>query len=200
MIGSLKRIGSAAKGFIFTTDAIIVLPLTILIITAFMAFSVTLQQGTFFHEYAYTLARDQIAYLSDLPYENSGMPYMVVIINASINGQDSIAFSLANSSINVPETAGYVLERFDTLNNEWVTIAEKKVDRYKFNAGAVRLVTVMSDPYIEIGGKRLNFGSNTDYLADYDCGNEMVCKSPAVSFYTHGEMFGPVLVRLRVQI
>jgi hypothetical protein len=188
------------KGFIFTTDAVLVLPLVILIITAFIAFSVTLRENTFFHEYAFVLARDQLAYLSDLPYGASGLPVIAAIMNASISGNDQLALDIANTSISVPSNMGYVLERFDVANNRWITIAEKKLDRYKYNAGSVRLVTVLAGPYLEINGQKVSFSPDVDYLAGYDCGNDVTCIAPATSFYRAGVIFGPALVRLRIQI
>lgn len=191
----------ARSGFIFTTDAFLVLPLVILIVTAFMAFSVSLRENMFFHEYTYTIARDRLAYLSDLPYGDSGLSVLGAITNASLNGNDAAARSVAEAYIDVPAGAGYVLERLDAGTGTWIEIANKSVAAYKYSASAVRISTVLAEPYLDIDGQRVGMeaGAVADYLEGYDCAKKISCSIPS-SIYVRGEVVGPAMIRLRVQM
>lgn len=192
-MGSCMKGTARRTGFIFTTDAFLVLPLVILIVTAFMAFSASLRENTVFHEYTYTIARDRLAYLSDLPYGDGGLSVLGAIVNAS----PGTAKNIAEAYINVPEGAGYVLERFD--GTKWVVIADRSISVYDYSASAVKLVTVLSEPYLSVDGKRIQPVPGIDYLEGYDCAGEMSCSIPE-SVYVEGKIGGPVMIRLRVQM
>jgi hypothetical protein len=191
------------RAFIFTTDAIIAIPIVIIIITAFMALSTSLRESLFYQEYVYTLARDRLMYLEDLPY-GDGNSVLGAIINESINGNAGSANAIAEQYLNptMPDGTGYVLERFDSGSKKWIIISDNS-KKGRYTSSAVRLVVMLTSPYLEIDGNKIQISDSTmDYLATYtwnDCAGSVACGIPR-SLYRGGTITGPILVRLRVQM
>ena len=121
MLKSAKKLKENGKGakkaFIFTTDAFLVLPLVILVISSFVSFSVTIRETVVMQEYAYLIGRDSLQYLSEISGTEAGiatssrsaLEYIIVQIanNDLVGARNSITSILGRS---IPPSVGYVFE------------------------------------------------------------------------------------------
>jgi hypothetical protein len=191
------------KAFVFTSDALITIPITILLLITFLAFSAFLREDLFMYEYTYTVAKDQINYLNDLPCKNvdqSCNPEFSVLQQAAkylSEGKDTSAANIINKSISIPEDFGYVIEYFD--GKKWNVLLSNEKFNPKITSSAVKIVVDMSNPKIVIGGNKIDaIYPKLEYLRDYSCSEKIACGIP-VSLYEKGEIVGPYMFRIRIQ-
>lgn len=182
------------RAFIFTLDAFIVLPLVILIISAFVSFSVTLREKTLLHENTYLIARNTMIYLSELTAQeagavDSGTATMaesnMSILSLTAKYLALKDFSKANDIIerylSVPQSAGFSFEWFN--GTSWVTLQSREKAGYSFQVSDVRVVTPVETPVIQnLQGK---------------CPGLIACQIPQ-TLYTEGKIYSSVAMRLRV--
>jgi hypothetical protein len=192
------------KAFVFTSDALVTIPITILLLTTFLAFSVLLREDLFMYEYIYTVAKDQINYLNDIPCRYADRncdPKLSILQQVSMylkNGDKDKAANLINKSISISEDFGYVVEYYDGKN--WVEILNKEKPNPKFTASSIKITVDMTNPKINIGGKEIDaIYPNYEYLQNYSCRESIACSIPTVSLYEKGEVVGPYMFRIRVQ-
>ncbi|MCX8202562.1 MAG: hypothetical protein N3G74_02025 [Candidatus Micrarchaeota archaeon] len=184
------------NAFIFTTDAFLALPLIVLAISTFIAFSVTLRDNITVQEYAYIIAKDAMNLLIDGSpsilgqVENDSFAYIISkkIAESDPNGANQTA-SVIDSII--PSNAAYILEYKTASSNQWTQIrvidSSNKIsqNKYSIQVSDTRLISEISRP-------RVNPSSN--------CPSEIVCPSSPVNQYTPGKIVGPLLIRIRVFI
>lgn len=184
------------NAFIFTTDAFLALPLVVLAISTFIAFSVTLRDNITVQEYAYIIAKDAMNVLVDANPQYVGasgdnsFAYLIAknIADLDLNSANSTA-SVIDSII--PSNAAYILEYKSTSDDQWKEIrvvdGGNKIaqNRYSIQVSDTRLIADISQP-------RLNPSGN--------CPSEIVCSFPPISQYTPGSTVGPLLLRIRVFI
>ena len=191
-----EKIKNNSKAFIFTTDAFFALPLIILAISTFVAFSVTLRDNITMQEYAYMLAKDALNTLIEAsPSQASelysqGESFTYLIIDYSSHG----SMDEANQTASVidrmfPISAGYILEYKNATDSQWKTIRvyannPDKFSRYTIQVSSTRVVSAISDWSI-------------DYRSASECRSQVVC-GIASSIYEEGQMMGPILLRIRV--
>jgi len=190
----LQRGNKSRKAFIFTTDAFLVLPLVILVISAFVSFSVTIKETIVMQEYAYLIGRDTIQYLSDITATEAGigasnrsvLEYIVVQIATSNPNLQSIVSSAIDRT--VPATAGYSFEYRDA-SGTWVQVRQggniNKISNPKFQTSAVKVVTALTDPQAP---------------AFQNCAASIECLPSPATRYVAGQVSGPMLVRIRIFI
>ena len=184
------------QAFVFTLDAILVLPLVILIISSLIAFSSTLKENVLLHEYTYMIAKDSVNYLAELQIGNAPTSLTLdanernlsVLAYVTKHLTDSSSGLAINDSLNstIPSFAGYVFEyRNDT---GWVNItsggntAKFAPGNYTFQVSVIKLVSGLSDPIV------------TD-----PCTADILCITTGPhSLYSKGEIIGPIMFRIRV--
>ena len=183
--------GKGSKAFIFTTDAFFALPLVILAISTFVAFSVTLRDNITMQEYAYMLAKDALNALIDASPNMQMGPapsFAYLIINYTSHGQFSTANQTASALDDLfPMNAGYILEYRNATSSQWTTIRAHnpgKFVQYTIQVSSTRVVSAISDPVIA-------------YRDASACKSEVVC-GVASTIYSEGQVMGPVLLRIRV--
>ncbi len=198
-----NKMGKNKKAFVFTSDALITIPITILLLTTFLTFSALLKEDLFIYEHIYTVAKDQINYLNDLPCKNvdrSCKPELSVLQQATIYIHErkfQNARDIINKSVSLSEEFGYVVEYFDGKN--WEEIINNEKSNPRITSSAVKIVVDMSNPKIEIDGKEIDaINPKLEYLENYSCSENVACKIP-VSLYKKGEIIGPIMFRIRVQ-
>jgi hypothetical protein len=185
------------RGFIFTIDAFLMLPLVILIIASFLVLSSTLNEYIMAHEFAYLTARDTMTYMSELTVDGAysqlaalvgpsdrGMTIAQLITRRITSGNVSGAAEVFNRTISLPETAGYVFE-YSLDGAAWNTISERQKPRYHYQVSDIRVVTALS---------------NSTLTAHSDCIGEVVCALSPTQLYTKGEIYGPLMLRMRVYV
>jgi len=203
------RVKSKKHAFVFTLDALLVLPLIILIISSLISFSSTLKENVLLHEYTYIVAKDSVNYLSELEIgqvsvtglNTTGYSSFTVLEFVISKLSDPTARRLAvEGTLNpiVPFFSGYIFEYNDGSN--WVELGRggnlDKLSKYSFQVSAVKVVSGLSDPYLTFNGE-IVAGPGQDYLADYPCASGITCQLPT-SVYVKGEMMGPMMFRIRV--
>lgn len=195
MKGKAGRKNAKHNAFIFTTDAFLALPLVVLAISTFIAFSVTLRDNITVQEYAYTIANDAMNVLVYATPANIGrtedvsFAYLIANYTMSGNADDANKTASVIDSL-VPSHAAYVLE-YKSSSGDWKQI--RVVDqgnmisqnKYSIQVSNTRLIADISPP-------RLNPSSN--------CPSDIVCPSSPTPQYTPGSMVGPILLRIRVFI
>jgi len=203
MLGSVEKLEKSTKekndglrkAFIFTTDAFLVLPLVILVISAFVSFSVTIKETVVMQEYAYLISRDSLQYLSAITATEAGigssnrsaLEYVAVqVSNGDISGANhSIALALDRA---VPATAGYSFEYLDE-SGTWNVVRQggniAKFSNPKFQVTSTKVVTALTDPQAP------QFTS---------CATSIECTSPPATRYVAGRIFGPTFMRIRIYI
>jgi hypothetical protein len=209
------RVKSKGKkqAFVFTLDALLVLPLIIMIISSLISFSSTLKENVLLHEYTYIVAKDSVNYMAELEigqasvtglYVPSGDEQLTVlefVISQLSNTTATERAVLGTLNLRVPYFSGYIFEYND--NGNWVEIArggnEAKLasGNYSFQVSAVKVVSGLSDPYLEVNGQVFT-GPVQDYPPEYQCAHETTCIIHANSIYKKGEMMGPTMFRIRV--
>ena len=198
------------QAFVFTLDALLVLPLIILIISSLISFSSTLKENVLLHEYTYIVAKDSVNYLAELEvgqasvtalYVPSGDEQLTVLEFVIKQLSNTTARRLAvEGTLNptVPYFSGYIFEYND--GSRWVEIGRggdlDKLTKYSFQVSAIKVVSGLSDPYLTFNGE-IVAGPGQDYLADYPCASGITCHLPT-SIYMKGEMMGPMMFRIRV--
>ncbi len=200
MLKSAKKLKENGKGakkaFIFTTDAFLVLPLVILVISSFVSFSVTIRETVVMQEYAYLIGRDSLQYLSEISGTEAGiatssrsaLEYIIVQIanNDLVGARNSITSILGRS---IPPSVGYVFEYYDQSSATWVQVIQGgnalKTSNPKFQVTASKVVTALTDPVTN------QFSS---------CAAAVTCTNPPSTRYVAGKVFGPTYVRLRIFI
>ncbi|MEM4589947.1 MAG: hypothetical protein QXK21_01620 [Candidatus Micrarchaeia archaeon] len=195
-MGKNKMEKNKKNAFIFTTDAFLALPLVVLAVSTFIAFSVTLRDNITVQEYAYIIAKDAMNVLIDSNPQYIGgsgdnsFAYIIAqnIVDSDLNSANNTA-SVIDSI--VPSNAAYILEYKSYFDNEWkeIRILDRgnKIaqNKYSIQVSNTRLITDISEP-------RLNPSGN--------CPSEIVCSFPSISQYTPGSKVGPILLRIRVFI
>ena len=198
MVKTTHKSKQTKKAFIFTTDAFLVLPIVILAISAFIAFTITLKDTNVFHGYAYLVARDSMAYMDEVTSSEAGLgfggdrPVLDYIVTQIANGDltganQTLTIVLDNT---VPSSVGYIFEYYDLTQAtpSWVKLREAgnlfKIKNPKFQISDTKLVTGLSDPQL---------------LVPDSCGSAFVCSIPT-SYYTEGKVNGPYLLRMRAFI
>jgi len=197
------------QAFVFTLDALLVLPLIILIISSLISFSSTLKENVLLHEYTYIVAKDSVNYMAELEVgqisvaglNTTGYSSFTVLEFVISKLADPTARRLAvEGTLNprVPYFSGYIFEYND--NGNWVEIAKggnlDKLTKYSFQVSAVKVVSGLSDPYLTFNGAIVT-GMEQDYLSGYPCASGITCQLPS-SLYVKGEMMGPTMFRIRV--
>jgi len=194
----MKSTQKQKQAFIFTLDALLVLPLLILIISSLISFSSTLRENILLHEYSYMIAKDSISYLSELEVNSASIPgltvgstegtlsileYVARHISSTYDTDLAIKGALNNS---IPEFAGYIFE-YKNSAGSWVELsrggnaAKLSPGNYSFQVSATKILSSLSDP-----------------VAPHDlCGEDLICSAP-VSVYIKGEIVGPIMFRIRV--
>lgn len=196
MVKTRHKDKSTKQGFVFTTDAFLVLPIVILAISAFIAFTVTLRDTNVFHSYSYIVARDSMSYMNEITSSEAGLPlggtrpvldYLVTqISNNDLAGANQTLAIVLDGHI--PSSAGYIFEYYDLSNATptWEVVRQGgssfKLSNYNFQVSDVKLVTALSDPQLGVTP---------------NCASAFVCSVPS-SIYTEGEVTGPMLLRIRV--
>ena len=179
------------KGFIFTTDAFLALPLIILAISSFLAFSISLRDNLTIQEYTYRMAKDSLNVLLDsTPYQagvgDSNLTFAYLIANYSSNDLNSANQTAAILDNIIPQNAAYILEYKDPSNN-WVEIRrgglQTKFSSYAVQVSASRLIAELSPPQL------------TPFTS---CASELVCTANVQSQYKEGKLVGPILLRIRI--
>lgn len=195
---SEKEKNEMEKGFIFTSDALITIPITILLLTSFLALSSILQEDLFMYEYVYTVAKDQINYLNELPYEE-GLSVLQKATEYISKNEIKNAADLINKSISLREDFGYVIEYWD--GKKWQQLVSKEKENYRFSASAIKITIGMKNPKITVSGKEIDiYNTNYDenYLEGYDCKSKVAC-GIQTSLYDKGKIVGPMMFRIRIQ-
>jgi hypothetical protein len=204
------------QAFVFTLDALLVLPLVILIISSLISFSSTLKENVLMHEYTYMVAKDSVNYLAELEigqasvtglYVPSGDESLTVLEFTIKQLSNTTARARAvQGTLNprVPYFSGYIFEYWD--GTHWVEIARggnadklptgQNPGKYSFQVSAVKVVSGLSDPYMEFNGQ-IVAGPGQDYLSEYPCASGITCNTP-VPLYVKGDMMGPMMFRIRV--
>lgn len=185
------------RAFIFTIDAFLMLPLVILIIASFLVLSSTLNEYIMAHEFAYLTARDTMTYMSELTVDDassqlsglvgpsdSGMTIAQLITCRITNNDKSGAAEVFNRTISLPESAGYVFE-YSTDGAAWKTISERQKSRYHYQVSDIRVVSALSNSTLR------------PYL---NCIEDNICRTETKQFYSPGEIYGPLMLRMRVYI
>jgi hypothetical protein len=184
------------RAFVFTLDALLVLPLIILIISSLIAFSATLKENVLMHEYAYMIAKDSVNYMSELDISRavpglasqseaslSVLDYTVRHLSEPTNTSRAITGALDPS---MPDFAGYICEYKN--GSAWVQIATggnlaKVNGNYTFQVSAVKIISSLSNPVIPQGAP---------------CSGNITCAYPQPSQYGKGEIIGPIMFRIRI--
>jgi len=184
--------------FIFTLDALLVLPLIILIISSLISFSSTLKENVLLHEYSYMIAKDSINYLSELEMGNASIDISLEAGEETLPVLGYVAKYLSNTATTskvirgalpatkIPAFAGYIFEYKDTSGN-WTEIASGgnlarlAPGNYSFQVSIIKIVSGLSDPVI----------------TQNPCLPTITCQIPH-SIYQKGEIIGPVMFRIRV--
>jgi len=191
--GCPERGKRGRSAFIFTTDAFLVLPLIILAISTFISFSVTLRENTIQQEYALTLARDSLNYMSDVTLTGVGLgggnvTVMDSVISRVLAGDLSGANSTVATTLDryVPASAAYILEYKDASSGDWIALRQAgnaaKLQNPKVQVSEMRIITSLTQPSI-------NYSAN--------CPQDIICTSPSTR-YAAGQVAGPLLLRIRV--
>ena len=195
---STGKANNERRAFVFTLDALLVLPLIIIIISALIAFSSTLKENVLMHEYAYMIAKDSIDYMSELgvsqaspglPAQNEAQLSVLEYVTKHLSDVDPAnrrqAISAALDSV-FPTFAGYTIEYKNGAS--WVEIdrggnpSKLVAGNYSYQVSAVKVVSSLSEPIVAQGAP---------------CSGNMTCMAPH-SVYTAGEIVGPVMFRIRV--
>ena len=184
------------NGFIFTTDAFLALPLIILAISSFLAFSITLKDNLTIQEYTYRIAKDSLNVLIDsspsqILEGGSDLSFAFLITNYIYTNRLDLANQTAAvlDSI-VPNNVAYILE-YKNSTSEWKEIRradpQNKIEsvRYSVQISSIRLVSQLSTPSLN------EFTS---------CPAQLVCSANPSSQYKEGKLVGPILLRIRVFI
>ena len=189
----MKASKTKRKAFIFTTDAFLALPLVVLAISTFVAFSITLRDNITLQDYVHMIAQDAMNVLIDASpstVDKSGtastesFAYLIAqyIQNNALNDANQTA-SILDSII--PANAAYILEY--KSGNSWKTIREvdrnNKFSRYSIQLSVTKLIVATNSPKL---------------LLSKDCANDLVCSFPPVSQYQPTTLVGPILLRIRV--
>ena len=187
-----------SKAFIFTTDAFFALPLVILAISTFVAFSVTLRDNITMQEYAYMLAKDALSTLIEaspgqVSEISSDSSFVYLLIDYTSRGTSTYD-ERANETASVldamfPINAGYILEYKNATDTQWKVIRAyannpDKFSRYTIQVSSTRVVSAISDWDI-------------DYRNASECRAQVVCGT-ASTIYEEGQVMGPILLRIRV--
>ena len=183
------------KAFIFTTDAFLVLPLVLLVMAAFISFSVSLRENLLTHEYTYLIARDTMSYLSDLKMGEAGFTedtdYSILDYAAkkiSENGDINNLGEVVNNTISIPENVGYIFEYDEGSGwQEIVRDNQNKIDKYKFSVSSIKIITPIS-----------KYQYNESIYED--CTENIICASESPILYTLDEVLPPLILRIRVFI
>jgi hypothetical protein len=180
------------NGFIFTTDAFLALPLIILAISSFLAFSISLRDNLTIQEYAYRMAKDSLNVLIDsTPYQagvgDSNLTFAYLIANyTSFNDLNSANQTAAILDSIIPQNAAYILE-YKGSSNSWVEIRkgglQTKFSSYAVQVSTLRLIAELSPPQL------------TPFAS---CASELVCTANVKSQYKEGKLVGPILLRIRI--
>ncbi|MEM2974129.1 MAG: hypothetical protein QW112_00670 [Candidatus Micrarchaeia archaeon] len=186
------------RAFVFTLDALLVLPLIILIISSLIAFSATLKDNVLLHEYTYMVAKDSLGYLAELRMGEvsvAGLRVESSEENMSVLGfvtthiSNSTATKLAvEGTLNpkMPAFAGYIFEYKNDAGG-WTEIgrggnlAKLTSGLYSFQVSSIKVVTGLTDPTITGDA----------------CSGAIVCNVPQ-DLYEKGEIIGPMMFRIRV--
>ena len=186
------------QAFVFTLDAMLVLPLVILIISSLIAFSSTLKENVLLHEYTYIIAKDSVNYLTELEIGAASTGLTVdanernlsVLAYVTKHLTDTYATRMAiTGSLNstIPSFVGYIFE-YQNSSGGWSKIAEGgntakfASGNYSFQVSVIKLVSGLSDPIVENGAP---------------CSANVTCTVPR-QLYTPGQIIGPVMFRIRV--
>ncbi|MCX8169884.1 MAG: hypothetical protein N3D72_02225 [Candidatus Methanomethyliaceae archaeon] len=184
------------NAFIFTTDAFLALPLIVIAISTFVAFSVNLRDNITSQEYGYIIAKDAMNVLIDSsPYHagkigNDSFAYIIAkyIFDSDLYSANQTASVLDDF---IPSNAAYILEFKSPSGNRWVEIRRVdkfnkiKENRFSVQVSNVRLVTGISNP---------------ERVLSNNCPADIVCRSPPFAQYREGKQVGPLLLRIRVFI
>lgn len=189
----IKAGGTERKAFIFTTDAFLALPLIVLAVSTFVAFSITLRDNITMQDYAYRIANDAMNVLTDASPSMVGAgdtESFAYIITENIQSgriSDANQTAIILDSI-IPSNADYILEYKSGLGS-WTTIREvnrnNKFSRYSIQVSSTKLVVAANSP-------RLTPFTN--------CANDLVCSSNPGLQYTPSSLVGPILLRIRLFI
>ncbi len=197
----LKQAGNSkrnSKAFIFTTDAFFALPLVILAISTFVAFSVTLRDNITMQEYAYMLAKDALntfidaspSQISDQHIEKLSFAYLIINYTSGSDPCNECANETASVIDDLfPLSAAYILEYKNVTDTQWKTIRayannQDKFSRYTIQVSSIRVVSAVSDWSI-------------DYRNASECRSQVVC-GIASSIYEEARIMGPIVFRIRV--
>ena len=184
------------QAFVFTLDALLVLPLIIIIISSLIAFSVTLKENVLLHEYTFMIAKDSMNYLSELeigkasiaglsPGSEGSLSVLEYTIR-HIQSKSTCALAIGGAlNSTIPSFAGYIFEYKNGTVWEEIArggnVAKLATGNYSFQVSAIKVVSSLSDPQ----------------LVQDPCSASVTCTTP-YSLYNKGEIVGPLMFRIRV--
>lgn len=180
------------RAIVFTLDALLAIPLLLLIMGTLITFAATFKESILAHEYVYIVARDTMVRLAELKVKDYGAAQL----GATKWDENLTIAEFIGKKIDAGEidAARGIFENFFTYpygydfeflkGNEWKVIASKPKENYQFEVPYLLLVAARTLPEI----KKLE-----------DCPTTVACPATVEPRYKPGKLIGPIMLRLRVK-